>query len=399
MLVSERFTLTLSHFNGSDSPTFSYALAFVAAWHRLIRLIHAVSLKRRRSASEALVDTAPRKQPHLDTGSEFEWLHELHRCLWNRPELEEEIFCTADLTVAHWVKLQEDLSAKFPKRYNDSYVAADNVSEIKLTVLRLSPASVSSDVGSTTANLPTFLPATTSAATADTIGDQNADDDCGEDYETPDATHREFSEIECFLPTTIRYLDLSALDLSSKPERCTFPLLIRKEYETMEKIFDGGLKGRQGSVFLTGQPGIGTRFGLPYRSSDLMICTGKTSFLYVLLIKRLLRGQPTFFQTLEGNLFYVSTAVTKIKDPERELTIRDQLQDPSDVVALVDADGREEITWPCGVLMCARNIRVILASFPRDRRSRKWLKQLDVPEASYARMMDIWSESELFITA
>ena len=334
----------------------------------------------------------------MDTGSELEWLHELHRCLWNKPQLEEEIFCTADLTVAHWVKLQEALSAKFLERYNDSYVAAD-VSQIKLSVLRLSPASVSSDVGSTTANLPTFLPTTTSAATADTIGGQNADDDCGEDDETPDATHLEFSEIERFLPTTIRYLDLSALDLSSKPDRCTFPLLIRKEYETMEKIFDRGLKGRSGSVFLTGQPGIGTRFGLPCRSSDQMICTGKTSFLYVLLIKRLLRGQPTFFQTLGGNVYYVSTTVEKIEDPEREVTIRDDLQDPSDIVALVDADGREEIHTPRPVLTCTHNIRVILASSPRDPRSRKWLKQLNVPEPSRARMMDIWSEAELVITA
>jgi hypothetical protein len=297
------------------------------------------------------------------------------------------------------VKLQEALGAKFPERYNDSYVAADNVSQIKLSVLRLPPASVSSDGGSTIPNLPTFPPTTTSAATADTIGDQNADDDCGEDDETPDATHPELSEIERFFPTTIRYLDLSALGLSSKPDRCTFPLLIRKEYETMEKIFDRGLKGRSGSVFLTGQPGIGTRFGLPCRSSDQMICTGKTSFLYVLLIKRLLRGQPTFFQTLGGDVYYVSTTVKKIKNPEGEVTIHDQFQHLPDIVALVDADGRKEITWPCRVLTCARNIRVILASFPRDRRSRKWLKQLDVPEASNARMMDIWSESELFITA
>lgn len=167
----------------------------------------------------------------------------------------------------------------------------------------------------------------------------------------------------------------------------------------MEKIFDGGLKGRSGSVFLTGQPGIGTRFGLPCRSSDQMICTGKTSFLYVLLIKRLLRGQPTFFQTLGGNVYYVSAAVEKIEDPDREVTKHDELQDPSDVVALVDADGRKEIHTPRGVLTCTHNIRVIVASSPRDPDSRRWLKQLNVPEASSARMMDIWSEAELVITA
>jgi hypothetical protein len=220
------------------------------------------SLKRLRSASEEIVDTTPRKQQHLKAGIEAEWLFELHRCLWNQPQMEEKIFRTTDLTRAHWMKLQEALDARFPERHNDSYVAADDVSAIKLGVL--SPTHVANDDGLTLANLNTSLPTATNATTPDRIGDQIPGEDFGED----DETHSEDVEIDHFLPTTIGYLDLSVLNLTSKPFRCAFPLLIRKEYETLEDILNKGLKGRLGSVFLTGQPGIGTRFGRPCRSSD-----------------------------------------------------------------------------------------------------------------------------------
>lgn len=127
--------------------------------------------------------------------------------------------------------------------------------------------------------------------------------------------------------------------------------------------------------------------------------TGKTSFLYMLLTKQLLRGRPTFFQTMGGSVYYISDAVHKIHEPESEIRIKDQLQDPFDTVALVDADGKAGIHTPRNVLLCSGNIRVIVTSSPRDPESRKWLKQSGVPEASRARMMDIWSETELVITA
>jgi hypothetical protein len=82
-------------------------------------------------------------------------------------------------------------------------------------------------------------------------------------------------------------------------------------------------------VCLTGQPGIGMRLGLLYKSSDPMTTPGTTSFLYILLIKRLLRGQPTFFQTMRGNVFYVSHTVGKIPDPTADVQFEDELQDPS----------------------------------------------------------------------
>jgi hypothetical protein len=130
-----------------------------------------------------------------------------------------------------------------------------------------------------------------------------------------------------------------------------------------------------------------------------MITTGKTSFLYMLLIKRLLCGKPTFFQTMGGTVYYVSDVVQRIDEPDVEARIIDPLQDASDVVALVDADGKSDMHTPHCILLYARNIRVILTSFPRGPESKRWLKQSNVPEGLRVRMMDIWSEAELFIAA
>jgi hypothetical protein len=130
-----------------------------------------------------------------------------------------------------------------------------------------------------------------------------------------------------------------------------------------------------------------------------MIFTGKTSFLYMLLIKRLLGRQPTFFQTSGGSVYYVADVVSRVEDPKKELTFHDDLQDPFDTVALVDADGSEDQNAPCPVLLCSPNIRIIMASSPRGATSKNWLKQLNVPDPLQMRMMDIWSEAELVITA
>jgi hypothetical protein len=119
----------------------------------------------------------------------------------------------------------------------------------------------------------------------------------------------------------------------------------------------------------------------------------------VLLIKRLLHGQPTYFQTLGGSVYYISTKVLHVVKPDAEIRIVDDLLDPVDVVALVDADGRLGVHTPCNILLSSPNIRIIVASSPRERESQKWLKQLNVPDGQRARMIDIWSEAELFITA
>jgi hypothetical protein len=41
-------------------------------------------------------------------------------------------------------------------------------------------------------------------------------------------------------------------------------------------------------------------------------CVGKTSYLYVLLIDRLLRGRNTIFQSTEGTVYEISNTVREL---------------------------------------------------------------------------------------
>lgn len=181
---------------------------------------------------------------HPTVQDQVSWLYELHQHLWNQPQLEGGIFHTANLTLGHWTKLQQELNAKYPNRHCDSYRAEDDVSAIKLALMGEHAASVSQGNDLTTSNA---LPETVDAAMDSTV---DREDDSDED-ESADISH--------FLPATIKYLDLSALPRSSWPTRCQFPLLIRNEYDVMEELLIDNPKGRRGSVFLTGQPGIGMR--------------------------------------------------------------------------------------------------------------------------------------------
>jgi hypothetical protein len=114
------------------------------------------------------------------------------------------------------------------------------------------------------------------------------------------------------------------------------------------------------------------------------------------LICRLLDAKPTIFQSFGGSVYYISAqGVDKISDPDGDVTLAQGLLD---VVALVDADGHKAVITPRNVLMTSDNIRIILTSSPRKPEDRKWLKQLNVPEHLWVRMMDIWSEKELIIT-
>jgi len=55
------------------------------------------------------------------------------------------------------------------------------------------------------------------------------------------------------LPCTIRYMDLTALELKHVPH----VMLIRDDWEAVVDIFNRRQKGILGSAVITGQPGIG----------------------------------------------------------------------------------------------------------------------------------------------
>src|SRR3954462_7912808 len=82
-------------------------------------------------------------------------------------------------------------------------------------------------------------------------------------------------------PCKIQYLDLTVLDL--KNETCVPTLMfIGSEWDSMMKIIDGTLKGVQGSIVVTGQPGISLNhyFFSSLLSSEFLPMQNMFSVLY-----------------------------------------------------------------------------------------------------------------------
>jgi hypothetical protein len=198
-----------------------------------------------------------RKTDFVDEG----WLNEFHRYLWDQPQQKREIFLTAYLTPDHYIKLQAKLDAQFPNRHSDSYYAQSDVTAIKLDILRSTLLS-----GAPPTEHRVCPSMTADSTTVSMTGVEGQEDETSKGNEIEDDLNPELEDISRFLPTSTRYVDLSTIPFSSLPERCPFPLLIRKDYDIMADLLDTGLPGQRGSVFLTGQPGIGTRVGLPMHS-------------------------------------------------------------------------------------------------------------------------------------
>ena len=65
-------------------------------------------------------------------------------------------------------------------------------------------------------------------------------------------------EINSYLPFTLRYLDLTFLDMSNRSNRFPLPLLYRQEYDDILKIIKNkNHNAGRGSVIISGQPGTG----------------------------------------------------------------------------------------------------------------------------------------------
>ena len=157
------------------------------------------------------------------------WLLELHQKLWKQEHLRPSLFRTVDVTRAHYAELQKRLNAAHKTRNSKTYTAT-NVLSIKLDVLH------------------NFVP---DAAGEDDPRVGDVDDVDTEDDSDPD-------ELFEFLPATIRYLDITPLELQHHP-RITFPLLLRDEYDVMSTVLHDiqVLEGISGSCLVTGQPGAG----------------------------------------------------------------------------------------------------------------------------------------------
>jgi hypothetical protein len=118
--------------------------------------------------------------------------------------------------------------------------------------------------------------------------------------------------------------------------------------------------------------------------------TGKTYFLYYVLIERLLQGETTLFQSKKGDL-----VVIEDNKPVWRVGGNDDLSrlPGDDVWALVDGDptGSQphmelQVDW-------LTNVRIVMASSPKIQSHQNWLKQV-LGKLYY---MKTWARDDMFV--
>jgi hypothetical protein len=154
-------------------------------------------------------------------------------------------------------------------------------------------------------------------------------------------------KVLCGLPNVFRYGDA----------------LVRQEYEEALEAIDV-CEGTQNAVVVVGHPGIGVvlTFYLKRRTHLTLSCSGKTIFLYYVLVLRLLSRSPTLFQyENESIVFFNEDGVTR-------LSPKSMLRPSSATWALVDAN--PSVLQPAAMLLRdGAPFFTIVASSPR---SAKW---------------------------
>ena len=173
------------------------------------------------------------------------------------------------------------------------------------------------------------------------------------------------NEATAIVPYTMRYLDLTVLNLK-KNLRVPLLMLFRNEWGSMIDIFNNA----GGSAVFTGQPGI-----------------GKTCMLHSILILSMIRGELFVFQDMFGKVFIID-----------DKGVHAQAEGAShnsdlDVLALVDAD--TDCCRPNAYLLTNSQHRILLTSSPRSRRDRSWLKQIGRQNEVYT--MKPWSREEFVV--
>lgn len=171
------------------------------------------------------------KRLRTDDHLQHAWLFDLHSKIWDRKDLEQELFYRLEITAAHYVELQKRLDDLYPNRSSEDYQNG-NVLSIKLNILR------------SFAPPPEALIQVTSTGGDDEQNEVDGMDD----------------ELRALFPDTVTYMDLSSLKLKKPPPRIPLPLLIRKEYGIITNMLNKLPEGNAGSVIISGQPGTGETF-------------------------------------------------------------------------------------------------------------------------------------------
>jgi hypothetical protein len=156
------------------------------------------------------------------------WLTELHSRIWSREDLKPTLFRQVEVTRAHYDTLQECLNRKYPDRNSKEYDGrSHNVLSDKLDSLKRSTP-------------------------AEPLSLQHPDDDADSE-----ANNKDDPEVKSLFPFTLRYLDLSSLELKNESDRFPLPLLCRQEYDCISKLINKSPRSGHGSVIVSGQPGTG----------------------------------------------------------------------------------------------------------------------------------------------
>ena len=199
------------------------------------------------------------------------WLAELHEKLWGKTDLLHQIIRTVTLNGDDLIELQAKL-----QELKKSPVSASLVQGVKSAFLR-SKNELRTDTPPDREADPDCNPRANTDIALSSI-DQAMDvgklvDLSKSEGDSPSAFSSELLEVSddddtsiadnvfkaapMMFPCTIRYLNLTVLELKARPRVPTL-MQIRSEWDlTMQTIEQQFHKGVQGSIVITGQPGIG----------------------------------------------------------------------------------------------------------------------------------------------
>jgi hypothetical protein len=299
-------------------------------------------------------------QPRATRTKVGKWLVEIHKKLWGQEHLRNSVFRTVEVTTTHYRELQARLDAKHPSRNSESYIAQD-VMSIKLDLL----------LNFTPSSPPPII-----------------------DWDDDDADYDDIDiQLADILPAKIGLLDLSSLDLKNSVD-IPFPMLIRKEYEVISALINEGTNDVASSCILTGQSGIGRAIhSIIIHGSCLTNYAaplGKTTFIYMLLIERILKATETYFEGPAGDLYSITDAGVK---EVHSMTSLPALKS-KDRIALIDGPATRGMYEVSGT-----HTRIVRTSSLQDHRSRTLaIRLLGASRASPVYLMDGWSMQELMLT-
>jgi hypothetical protein len=288
------------------------------------------------------------------------WLAEIHNKLWGQEHLRDRVIRTVELNSTHYRELQARLNEKHPNRNSDSYNAQDVLS-VKLDLL----------LNFTPSSPPPII-----------------------DWDDDDADYDDIEvELMDILPAKIAFLDLSSLDLKNRVD-IPFPMLIRKEYEVISTLMNEGTNDVASGCILTGQSGIGRAIhSILIHGSCLTkygVALGKSTFVYMLLIERILKASETYFEGPAGDLYSISDAGVK---EVHSMSSLPPLKGKNRI-ALLDGPATHGMYRVSGT-----GTRIVCTSSLQDHRSRtSAIRLLGASRASPVYLMDGWSMQELMLT-